>query len=404
MNEINQNNASEFLTLYMDGELDSSLVEGFEAELANNPELQSEYSDLLAIREAVQKDVKKLIPPYESTATIFESLGISYTSSISSTTSVGMSVWQQLFVPIMASLSAAIVTVGAYVGINIENTNPVDQNRELTQKESLISSLKTAPVIAEENINEEIDENIQQNNISENKSDNNSTFIKSNNSRNIISNRSSIPKIIKNIVEPVQEQNIEQNRTIAKNIIVNDEVFFSPLYPSNIIEKTISMFNIGQSSKFDFGYNKQQLEYINSNFKRNSGGLIFNQSGARLSYTRNIISENKLTHYITGFSLNAGSNLFNNNFAVLDNIYIGGDILLVELPISNIIKVTPLAGVAYDLTSSSPLFRLGTNIEIPTSSAWTFEGRIEYNSLLKTYNSYDQMSIITGLVGIKIKF
>ncbi len=75
MNEINQNNASEFLTLYMDGELDSSLVEEFEAELANNPELQSEYSDLLAIREAVQKDVKNLLPPYESTATIFESLG-----------------------------------------------------------------------------------------------------------------------------------------------------------------------------------------------------------------------------------------------------------------------------------------------------------------------------------------
>lgn len=396
MKDINQNNASEMLTLYMDGELDPTMVQDFEKELANNTELQSEYRDMLAIREAVQKDVKKLVPPYESTATVFESLGLSYTSSISSTSSIGMSLWQQLMVPIVSSISAALLTVGAFVGIDIDNSK-VDRNDDIVIERSI--PIENESLVVEENNTLEVEKT---NDIVETpqKVENISTSNNNNRSQPIVSNRQKLNRNNSNIIVPdnsIKEQN-------NQNIIVRDKFDFFELLNSNVISEKITMFNIGESSKFDFGYNKQELEYINSGYRRKAVGFGGNNTGLRIFYNRNIISENRLTNYVTGYSINFGSNLFYKKFAGLDNFYLSGDLILSNIQISNIAKVNPLVGFGYDFTANSPLFRAGLSAEIPTGLPVILEIRGEYNSLINNYNSYSLNDGFTGLFLFKYKF
>lgn len=405
MKDINQNNASELLTLYMDGELDPSMVQDFEKELANNTELQSEYRDMLAIREAVQKDVKKLVPPYESTATVFESLGLSYTTSISSTSSIGMSLWQQLMVPIVSSISAALVTIGAFVGIDIDN-NKVNNNDDIVIERSI--PIENESLAVEENNTLEVEKT---NDIVETpqKVENISASNSNNRSQLIVSNRQKPIKNTSNIIVPdnsIKEQNIQADN---QNILIRDKFDFFELLNSNVISEKITMFNIGESSKFDFGYNKQELEYISSKYNRDAFYLgrtyFYGPIGIRASYSRNIISENKWTNYITGFSINWGNNLFINK-DIDKNMYLSGDILLFDYQLSNILKFTPLIGIGYDNYSSSAFIKGGIFAESPIilpSIPFVIEGRVEYNTLLKQFDAYNQSNGISVFLGAKFK-
>ena len=62
MNEINKHNASELLTLYVDGELDNNSRSALFSELSINSDLQNELGEHLAIREAVRNDSEAFTP------------------------------------------------------------------------------------------------------------------------------------------------------------------------------------------------------------------------------------------------------------------------------------------------------------------------------------------------------
>lgn len=406
MSLINQHNASEYLTLYMDGELDSSLISEFENELASNLELQSEYKELLAIRGAIQSNVKRLIPPYESTTAIFESLGLSYTTSLTSTTTIATSVWQQLLIPIVASFSAALVTIGAFVGIDIDNHKPTTNS----MVNSILSVERAIESISENNSinNNSNSTNItttSKNDLSINKPTSTIKVNSINKSTNIITRSKSSNYNLKfnnnNIVieDKSQEGEFIPLRTKSKY----ENIEFFGLNNSNIIAKFIPMFNIGQESKFNYSYNKQNFERFGSDFNRNSIILSLNQSGARISYDRIIIGESAITDIITGFSINAGTNLFNRTFA-LNNLYASGDLKLINLQISNLAQITPIVGAGYDITAKSLFFRVGGEIDLPSISNFNIALRTEYNSLIGNTSIYNQSNNFNILFLIKYNF
>lgn len=406
MSLINQHNASEYLTLYMDGELDSSLIAEFENELASNLELQSEYKELLAIRGAIQSNVKRLIPPYESTTAIFESLGLSYTTSLTSTTTIATSLWQQLLIPIVASFSAALVTIGAFVGIDIDNNKPVTNS--IVNSNSSVE--RVVPSISENKLvnNNSNSTNIavsSNNDIASNKPTSTIKVNPNSKSTNIIPSRKSSNYNLKlsnnNLVieDKSQEGEFIPLRTKSKY----ENIEFFGLNNSNILAKLIPMFNIGQESKFNYSYNKQNFERFGSDFNRNAIILSLNQSGARISYDRIIIGESAITNIITGFSINAGTNLFNKTFE-LNNYYVSGDIKLINLQISNIAQFTPIIGAGYDISAKSPLFRVGGEIDLPSISNFNLAIRTEYNSLFGNTNAYIQNNNFNTLLLIKCNF
>ena len=163
------------------------------------------------------------------------------------------------------------------------------------------------------------------------------------------------------------------------------------------------MFTIWQETKFNYSYNKQNFERFGSDFNRNAIILSLNQSGARISYDRIIIGESAITNIITGFSINAGTNLFNKNFE-LNNYYVSGDIKLINLQISNIAQFTPIIGAGYDISAKSPLFRVGGEIDLPSISNFNLAIRTEYNSLLGNTNAYIQNNNFNTLLLIKCNF
>jgi len=73
---------SEWLSAYLDGELEPALEEPLFAALATHAELRLEFSELLALRRAVRNDLVALVPPISTTAALFQSVGIGVGTSI----------------------------------------------------------------------------------------------------------------------------------------------------------------------------------------------------------------------------------------------------------------------------------------------------------------------------------
>ena len=402
MSIINQHNASEYLTLYMDGELDQSLIEEFESELASNSELQAEYRDMLAIREAIQGGVKKLVPPYESTATIFESLGLSYTSSISATSSISTSLWQQLMMPILASFSAALVTIGAFVGVDNFSTNTQNSvtnisNEKVTTSKASISQIEEK-IQVEEIVESKNVESIVNQSQSTASSKSNSKATNNNFSKIIAPASSKIEIISDNkVIEPISE-----NKTIEAKAVNKYEII--ELNNADILSKLVSMFNIGMDSKFSYNYNKQTFEKFNSEFNRNSIVLSTSAFGLRAGYDRNIIGESPITKAIVGFSINAGTNLF-NQASYFDKIYISGDIKLTNIQIANFANIVPIVGAGYDFNSQSPLYRLGGEIDLASfMSNFNFALRLEHNGLINSASNLTPNSNFTAYLLLKYNF
>ncbi len=67
---------SEWLSAYLDGELEPALEEPLFAALATHAELRQEMGELLALRRAVRNDRVALVPPLSTSAALFQSIGI----------------------------------------------------------------------------------------------------------------------------------------------------------------------------------------------------------------------------------------------------------------------------------------------------------------------------------------
>lgn len=85
---------SQWLSAYLDGELDPALEEPLFAALATHGELRQELSELLALRRAVRNDLVALVPPMSTSAAVFQSLGIGVGATVA--TSLLRKVWLPL--------------------------------------------------------------------------------------------------------------------------------------------------------------------------------------------------------------------------------------------------------------------------------------------------------------------
>lgn len=95
---------SEWLSAYIDGELEPTLEEPLFAALATHAELRRELSELLALRRAARNDLVALLPPLSSTAAIFQSIGIGVGASIITT------LLRKLWLPLASALAGSALT------------------------------------------------------------------------------------------------------------------------------------------------------------------------------------------------------------------------------------------------------------------------------------------------------
>ncbi len=423
----NKYSPSEMLTLYMDGELDSSLLPAFEKELSKNSDLQTEYRELLAIREAVQKDVKKLVPPYQTTSALFESLGISYTSSIATSSTAGMTAWQQILMPLVASFSAAIVTLGTVIGVELFNNNTKETSAKIAY-ENIVKSESTEdnqiinnqtndnlindnqPVASKDNLQSKL----IQDNLSESKSANNK--IKSNlknQSNNIITKLDSKSNSVK-IVDNQLDKEISNKTVITEsnnnsNNISNEIIEFFELYPVNVLTQKISSFRNGLGSKFGYSYNNQILEKLPFTLNQYSFGVGYaqNQSG-RLIFEINTDKYKFSNYAFNSIGLNLSNNLFGNNFVWNPNLAL--EFKRDFKTLFNGFAPQIFAGVGQDFNSSSQFLRGGLGAGIYLPSNLILELRGEYNSLLNIDNiqlqdlNYLNNNRLLFIVNIKYNF
>jgi len=383
------------------------LIPAFENELSTNSELQTEYREMLAIREAVQKDVKKLVPPYETTATLFESLGISYTSSIATSSSVGMTVWQQLMMPLVASISAAAITLGASLGIDFFNENPV--RNELTNISKPIENNSTNTL--DTKIDNKVEDLVQdKSNIVIDKSDaklvESKIITKKANSNKIITKNTSnnlsniiIPNANKTIITKNDEILIASNEQLTER-----EIF--EIFSNDILENEIRIEQPNIGSKLNYNFNNQKFERYSSGMNFNTFVFGGNNTNFRLSYERNL-SNNKFLYYtVNSIGVNFSSNLFSDNYDI-NNLNLTAD-LRHEFKgiISNFTPVL-LVGGGYDFTSASPLIRYGAGAILEFNQYFQLEGRFEINSLTNQNINLQQLNYTKnnqGQVVIMIKY
>lgn len=95
---------SEWLSAYIDGELDASLEEPLFAALASNADLRQELRELLALRQAAHHDRAVLIPPMSATAAVFQSLGIG------AGIGAGLSLLHKLWLPALSAIAGGVLT------------------------------------------------------------------------------------------------------------------------------------------------------------------------------------------------------------------------------------------------------------------------------------------------------
>lgn len=144
MINFDQHNASELLTLYLDGELNEEQSIQFEKILTNDPELQLEMQEQLKIREAINNDQDSFTTPAAATTAVFGALGIDQVV-LSGTTGSALSggflsgiLDSKLAIPIIATISTAIVSITTLVVLN-DDANSDKQIPENTINESLLT-------------------------------------------------------------------------------------------------------------------------------------------------------------------------------------------------------------------------------------------------------------------------
>ncbi len=107
---------SESLHVLLDGgELDAGSERALFDALASGGELQAELHDLLAIRAAVRDDMDAFAPGAETTAAVFQQVGIQYIPQATSPTAGFLASLKKLWLP--AVVTAGIMIVGGYYAL-----------------------------------------------------------------------------------------------------------------------------------------------------------------------------------------------------------------------------------------------------------------------------------------------
>lgn len=106
---------SEWLSAYLDGELEPTLEEPLFAALATHAELRRELSELLALRRAVRNDLVALVPPLSTTAAVFQSVGVGVGVSLGST------LLRKLWPPLIGALVGSALT---WIGLSTSSSPP----------------------------------------------------------------------------------------------------------------------------------------------------------------------------------------------------------------------------------------------------------------------------------------
>ncbi|MCX7929966.1 MAG: hypothetical protein N2663_04535, partial [Chlorobi bacterium] len=95
---------SEWLSAYIDGELEPTLEEPLFAALATHADLRHEMRELLALRRAARNDLVALVPPLSTTAALFQSVGIG------TGLGVGLGLLRRLWLPLASALIGSTLT------------------------------------------------------------------------------------------------------------------------------------------------------------------------------------------------------------------------------------------------------------------------------------------------------
>lgn len=109
---------SEWLSAYLDGELEPALEEPLFSALATHADLRQEMRELLALRRAACNDLVALVPPVSTTAAIFQSLGIGMGASI------GASLLRRLWLPVASAIAGGALTWLAMTLLSTPPTPP----------------------------------------------------------------------------------------------------------------------------------------------------------------------------------------------------------------------------------------------------------------------------------------
>lgn len=125
---------SQWLSAYLDGELESAFEEPLFSALASHADLRREMRELLALRRAARHDHAVLVPPVASTKAIFQSLGIGVGAGI------GTNILQNSWFPLLSALGGGVIT---WLAMTFLFTSPPPSLRMNEPHDAV--SVRTAP-------------------------------------------------------------------------------------------------------------------------------------------------------------------------------------------------------------------------------------------------------------------
>lgn len=134
---------SEWLSAYLDGELEPTLEEPLFGALATHAELRREMRELLALRRAARNDLVALVPPLSTTAAVFQSVGIG------TGVGAGLGLLRRLWMPLASALVGGALT---WLGMTLTNQSPPDTAATVTARQpAAVSSPATTaqPTVVE---------------------------------------------------------------------------------------------------------------------------------------------------------------------------------------------------------------------------------------------------------------
>src|SRR3989339_222561 len=228
--EIIQNNSlSDLIYLFLDGEADSTQQDLLFKNLADNPELQSEFQDAVTLNKSLSADSKNLVPSNELTHNLFVKAGFEsgaagsgVTGIVSETTRntvlsgiIGKIKSSIIPASIGSVITAALLTTGMYLlDIDFHSDGRAAVNQGGTQRQAVTQNENTIPVVKSESVH---------------------GVDKSNQLSNVIRRRA-VPVFSENI-QTTPENNVE---TVTENTLETTEnipvIFIPDIQPSDLVQ------------------------------------------------------------------------------------------------------------------------------------------------------------------------
>jgi|GEM_PF-2746140 len=311
MNENLHNTPSEWLTFMLDGELDKTQEAELYSQLGNDPALQSEMNELIAISKSVKKDTEAFTPPLSATKNIFETLGINNpaTSAASSNSASILGVLSKFWKPVAAGITTSLVALLVFFN---SDDKPADRQLE----SNLIENESSAIVSKIDNNNsQKIDDNknlalLSGNDETESSgqadnSDNSESRINSNNYLERTNNQDN--QYLDNTNSSDQIENVLNDDEVnaAKNINITS---------ANRISLVNDFVNPSNSELWQFELNDNQKR---NNISTLNLRLVLN--GRSSQAQSNFAVGGEISKYLKNdFSLSAGLEIVNNPLRKID--------------------------------------------------------------------------------------